>query len=144
MDQKLYDSGIETKLLQLRAPYYNAINPTAVHFVQENIIMTVNSLGHIVFLNEENNPLGEVDFPVDKDPSKYAHTAQYGEVKCGVENNCIIVYLPVYYWTDSYPHCDGESDRWSRYVSRWFRVIFDCSSRQITIIDKEDAEDGLV
>ena len=136
MDQKTFDSRTQTEPLQLHAPYYNAILPTTIFFAQENVSAFVNSLGHIEFFDGENHTLGSVDFPVHKDPSAYGHTAQYGTVKCTADGSTVTIFLPVYYWTDSYPHCDGESDRWSRHVSRWFRVVFDCGTQQIRVLDR--------
>lgn len=136
MDQKTFDSSKQIEQLELKAPYYNAINPTTVSFVQEKCALYVDSLGHIEFFDEENRSVGAVDLPVDKDPSAYGHSAQYGTVKCGADGSTITVTLPVYGWEDSYPHCDGESDRWSRYVARWFRVVFDCAKREITVLDR--------
>ena len=135
MDHITFDCSIRSTPLQIDAPYYNAIKDTTVCFLQENISVFVNSLGHIEFFDTEKCSLGFVDFPVHKDPSEYGHTAQYGTIKCISDGNTITFFLPVYYWTDSYPHCDGESDRWSRHISSWFRVVFDCSTQQISILD---------
>lgn len=131
-----YDSNIATKPLEINAPYYNAILDTTIFFEQEKISLFINSLGHIVFSSESGDVLGSLDLPVHKDPSEYGHTAQYGQVKCTADGQNITIYLPIYYWEDSYPHCDGESDRWSRYVSRWFRVVFHCNTHQITILEE--------
>ena len=136
MDCKTVDSETQTDRLKLTAPYYNAIDPTEICFTQEKVFVCVDSLGHIEFFDGEKHSLGFVDFPVDKDPSKYAHTAQYGGMELSADGKNVTVHLPIYYWTDSYPHCDGESDRWDRYVSRWFRVVFHCETRQITVLDK--------
>lgn len=137
MEHKTYNSTGCTEPLELVAPYYNAINPTMVLFEQEQIYASVDSLGHIEFFGAEQQSLGFVDLPVHKDPSEYGHTAQYGNVRCSADGSTVTVYLPVYGWTDNYPHCDGESDRWDRYISRWFRVVFDCGTQQISILDKE-------
>lgn len=136
MDHKNFDSSTKSDHLQIIAPYYNAINPTTVSFEQEKISVFVNALGHIEFFDAKEQSLGFVDLPVAKDPSEYGHTAQYGTVECTADGSTITIFLPVYGWTDSYPYCDGESDRWDRYTARWFRVIFDCSTHQITILDR--------
>ena len=138
MDYRMYDSAVEQARLLLKAPYYNAINPTTISFVQEKIAVSADSLGHIEFFDEENRSLGTVDLPVDKDPSNYGHTAQYGEIECCADGVSITLFLPIYGWDDSYPYCDGESDRWSRYISRYFRVVFDCKTQKIAILDKEN------
>ena len=44
--------------------------------------------------------------------------------------------FPEYTWTDHYPHCDGESDRWDRYISRWFRIVFNCESKEAAVLDR--------
>ena len=135
MDHKVYDSNVQSNDLQLKAPYYNAIVPTTILFAQEKISAFVNSLGHLEFFDDAGNSLGFVDIPVHKDPAAYAHSAQYGEVLYSAQDNLIVFSFPVYYWTDSYPHCDGESDRWSRHISRWFRVTFDCAAHQLSVLD---------
>ena len=136
MDKKIYNSAIQTDTMEIKAFYYNAIDPTEVCFEQEKIFVTINSLGHIEFYDAEKNSLGFVDFPVSDDPSKYAHTAQYGEIRCASNGKEITVFLPIYWWDDSYPHCDGESDRWIRHTDRWFRVVFDCENKKIEVMDK--------
>ncbi len=137
MEHKTFDSAAGIEYLKLTAPYYNAIVPTTVYFQQEKISVSVDSLGHIAFFDGEGHPLGSVDLPVHKDPSNYGHTAQYGEVRCGADGSTITIHLPIYYWTDNYPHCDGESDRWDRHVDGWFRVVFDCATHAIMILDRE-------
>ena len=137
MDRITFNSTERTERLTIRAPYYNAINPTTVAFAQEKVSVFVNSLGHVEFFDDEETSLGFVDIPVSKDPSEYGHTAQYGTVECSATGSTVTVHLPVYGWSDSYPNCDGESDRWSRYTSRWFRVVFDCEKRKIEILDRD-------
>ncbi|MBR2640524.1 MAG: hypothetical protein IKD39_08175, partial [Oscillospiraceae bacterium] len=80
--------------------------------------------------------LHSLDFPVSKDPSEYGHSTQYGEIRCVVVEKEIILYIPVYGWNDSYPYCDGESDRWQRYIARWFRIVFNCKTGEISVLDK--------
>ena len=136
MDNITYNSAEKIDLLEIKAPYYNAINPTAVYFEQEKIYVTMDSLGHFEFLNEGKEILHSLDFPVSKDPSEYGHSAQYGEIRCVVVEKEIILYIPVYGWNDSYPYCDGESDRWQRYIARWFRIVFNCKTSEISVLDK--------
>jgi len=133
---KVYNSSEGTDYLELQAPYYNAINPTKVKFQQEQISAYVDSLGHVEFYDMDENSLGFVDVPVDEDPSKYAHSAQYGTVKCMADGDKITFQLPVYDWDDYYPNCDGESDRWNRRTIRWFNIEFDCKTQQIMILNK--------
>lgn len=136
MDKKTYNSSISNDCIKITAPYYNAINPTTVFFEPEKVSVSMNSLGHIEFFDESENSLGFVDFPVSDDPSEYAHSAQYGEIRCSSDGKEITVFLPVYWWSDSYPHCDGESDRWTRHVDRWFSIVFDCVSKKISVVGK--------
>lgn len=137
MEYKTFDSSTRTEPLELTAPYFNAILPTTVTFVREQISLFVDSLGHVEFFDAAQRSLGKVELPVHKDPSAYGHTAQYGNAKCTADGGSITLFLPVYSWTDSYPHCDGESDRWDRHVDRWFRVVFDCTSHTVSILDRE-------
>lgn len=136
MENKTFDSSVQAEALELKAPYYNAIVPTTVRFVREDVSVYVDALGHIEFFGGDGQSLGVVDVPVDKDPSKYGHTAQYGTVKCGADGGSVTLTMPVYGWHDSYPYCDGESDRWDRYVARWFRVVYDCRSGEIAVLDR--------
>lgn len=136
MDRKTFDSSTRTERLTLKAPYYNAIVPTTVFFERESVSAYVDSLGHIEFFDGEENSLAAVDVPVAKDPSDYGHSAQYGTVECTAVNGIITFFMPVYGWEDSYPHCDGEGDRWSRYTARWFRVVFDCAAKEIAVLDR--------
>lgn len=136
MYHRNYNSAAQTEPLRIPAPYYNAIDPTAVFFEVERITATVDSLGHIEFFDQDKQSLGFVDVPAAESPDLYAHSGQYGEVHCRAESGRVIFDLPVYRWVDHYPHCDGESDRWSRYVVRWFRVEFDCRTRMISIVDR--------
>ena len=134
---KEYNSNERTDYLKMNAPYYNAIESTKITFGVEEIVATIDSLGHIEFFDMEENSLGYVDFPVSKDPSEKGHTAQYGDAQCCANGSEIRFQLPVYGWEDNYPHCDGESDRWDRYIARWFEVIFDCNTKQISVVGNE-------
>lgn len=136
MEHKVYDRMVKTDELVITAPYYNAINDTTVLFAQERISVFMNAQGHIEFFDENGTSFGFVDVPVSEDPSDYAHSAQYGEVRCISDGKTIKLSLPVYWWSDSYPHCDGESDRWTRHISRWFSIIFDCETKTISVCDK--------
>ena len=40
----------------------------------------------------------------------------YMDVFITTANECVIFQLPEYDWTDHYPDCDGESDRWDATV----------------------------
>jgi len=137
MDYKTFDSQLNTEPLVLTAPYYNAINPTIVSFPREHVQVSMDALGHIAVSDENGNPLAAIELPVSKDPSKYGHTAQYGNMRCAADGSTVTVFLPVYYWSDNYPYCDGESDRWDRHISQWFRVVFDCGTGQLTILDRD-------
>lgn len=136
MVEMSYNSVKQTDYAALHAPYYNAIRDTEILFEEEKIIATVNSVGHIEFFDEEKQSLGAVDIPAAESPDMYAHSGQYGEVRYKAEKDVISFELPLYRWEDSYPHCDGESDRWSRYVVRWFHVVFDVKTKQIAIPDR--------
>lgn len=136
MDHKRYNSAVSGEPITITALYYNAIEPTTVFFEQEQTSVSMDALGHIAFFDANRQPLGAVDFPVSDDPSKYAHTAQYGQIRCCADGKRITVSLPVYWWSDNYPHCDGESDRWDRHISRWFHILFDCETKAISVSDR--------
>ncbi len=136
MDHKTFNSAEQSDYLKLTAPYVNAINPTSVLFEVEKVSAFVNSLGHIEFFDEANQSLGFVDVPAAESPDLYGHSGQYGEMYYKTDGGTIRFKLPVYGWDDCYPNCDGESDRWDRYVARWFYVVFDCQTQKITIHDR--------
>ena len=136
MTEKRYDSAASCEPLEIKAFYYTAIEPTVVHFEQEKIFVSMDSLGHFEFVDEEQNKLAVLDYPVSKDPSEYGHSAQYGEIRCSSDGKEITIFLPVYGWEDNYPNCDGESDRWDRYISRWFRIVFNCESKEVSVLDR--------
>jgi hypothetical protein len=136
MDYKLFNSAEQSDYLKLTAPYVNAINPTTVLFQGEKVSAFVDSLGHIAFFDESNQSLGFVDIPAAESPDLYGHSGQYGELYCKSDGERIQFKLPVYGWDDCYPYCDGESDRWDRYVARWFYVVFDCKTRTISVQDR--------
>lgn len=136
MENKVFNSTAQADYLELTAPYYNAIYDTMVSFEVENISVFVNSLGHVEFYDHNERSLGFVDYPAAESPDMYAHSGQYGTVRCSSDGEKIRIQLPVYEWLDSYPHCDGESDRWTRRTLRWFDVVFDCKTRQINVEGK--------
>lgn len=135
MDQKTYNSDLTQDYIEITAPYYNAINDTTVFFAQEKVSVSMNALGHIHFYDDKEASLGFVDIPVSKDPSDYAHSAQYGQIRCASDGKEITIFLPSYWWSDSYPDCDGEYDRWTRHIDHWFRIIFDCETQNISMVD---------
>ena len=133
--ERIYKNKKDCTYMELEAPYYNAIETTEVIFEKEGVIAYADSLGHIEFYNLEKNSLGMADVPVSKDPTEKGHQAQYGDMRCYVKENTICFELPVYGWEDNYPHCDGEFDRWDRYIARWFLITFDYVTHEICIID---------
>ena len=135
MELIVYDSSVNSDEITINAPYYNAIRPTKVLFEQEKLSISVDSLGHIEFFDSNDLSLGFVDVPAAKSPDLYGHTGQYGTVWCKTDGDQIWVRLPVYYWEDYYPHCDGESDRWNRKTSGHFYVVFNCQTKEISIKD---------
>ena len=137
MEQLIFDSAVRTDPLTIKAPYYNAILPTAVSFVREHTTLCIDSLGHIEFCGDGMPQSCTLDLPVHKDPTAYGHSAQYGEVKCASDGHTVTLYLPLYDWEDSYPNCDGESDRWSRYIVRWLCVVYDCETHTAAVLDKK-------
>ena len=136
MDHFVFNSKTRTAPLELKAPYYNAINPTTVVFEEEGFSAYMDSVGHIEFYDGENHSLGFVDVPCAESPDMYAHSGQYGTMECSADGETITITLPVYDWEDYYPHCDGESDRWNRKTIRHFRVVFDCTAKTIAVLDR--------
>lgn len=136
MDHITYDSSVKSDDIKIEAPYYNAIRPTKISFVREHISALVDSLGHVEFLDSEDRSLGFVDVPAAEAPDLYAHSGQYGTVWCSAQGDELRIRLPIYQWEDDYPHCDGESDRWTRRTIRHFQVVFNCKTLELSLRDR--------
>ena len=50
-----YNSDEQKDFKEIDAPYYNAILSSKITFEKENVIATIDSLGHIEFFDMEEN-----------------------------------------------------------------------------------------
>ncbi len=102
------------------------------------------SLNEIVFINENiivniEARMGEIDF-YDPDSNKLLHTKievpssgdeKFSEIKCKVEGGQIKLGFPQYTYKDNYPHCDSESDRWTKIISGFDFLVYDIKNNCI-------------
>lgn len=97
------------------------ISQNEISFIRENCIVTVEAkTGKIVFCDSEGNQrlAASVELPRSGDE-------KFSEVKCMAEGDRIKLGFPQYAYKDSYPNCDGEHDRWTKYLSGFTYVCYD-------------------
>lgn len=97
------------------------VSQNEIVFTNENIIVTVESrTGEVKFYNSEQRELlsTKVETPSSGDE-------RFSEVKCIVEGEQIKLGFPQYSYKDNYPHCDGESDRWTKTISGFEFLCYD-------------------
>lgn len=88
------------------------ISLTNIRFVKEEITVQIEAkTGEVKLLNPEGEELSsaKVDVPTYGDE-------KFSEVKCLVENGQLKLGFPQYGYEDHYPNCDGEHDRWTKYI----------------------------
>ena len=79
--------------------------PLRVFFPRENVVLTADREGNVL-LHSPDGTLIRKDQAVRKD-------RLFGQVTCSVIGEGIRLRFDVLNWTDHYPHCDGEYDRWT-------------------------------
>ena len=124
--QIAFDSAArpEGELLTLAAGY---VSLNAIDFVQEQITVQIESkTGDVVFFDSSARPLLSVKVPVPTDgDEKLSH------VNCAVSGEVIRLGFPEYDYEDTYPHCDGESDRWKKVIAGYRYLCYDCKNNCI-------------
>ena len=100
------------------------VSTTEVSFANEGIVAVVTAAGKVDFLDAARNMLASACVPADDDGR-----GCYVSLACKVEDDKIYLRFPIYSWTDHYPHCDGESDRWDARVIRYHEpIVLDVST----------------
>jgi hypothetical protein len=92
-----------------------------ITFINEKIIVNIEAkTGAITFCDLASNELlsTTIETPASGDD-------KYSEVACSVEGEQIKLGFPQYTYKDNYPHCDGESDRWTKIVSGFRYLCYD-------------------
>ncbi len=105
MESIVFDSreSREPKVFSIACGY---ISTTWFDFVSEGVKAKIEAKGHVEFYRgDELMEAYDVPRP-DSGRELFMH------VRCSVSDDSVILEFPVYSWTDNYPHCDGESDRW--------------------------------
>lgn len=104
---------------------YISLNEIA--FTNENIIVNIESrTGEIEFYDLKSNKLlsYKVETPSSGDE-------KFSEIQCIVVDGQIKLGFPQYIYKDNYPHCDGESDRWSKEISSFSFLCYDFRNNRI-------------
>lgn len=55
MYETTYNSDVQNEFKTIDAPYYNAIVSSEITFEKEQVVATIDSLGHIEFFDLEKN-----------------------------------------------------------------------------------------
>ncbi len=113
------------KKLQLATGY---ISSTNIFFELEKMFIRIEAKGYIEFLDCNEVLLTSINIP-----EQTGGKETYNEVICGVEDNKIILKLPIVEWIDNYPHCDGEHDRWDTKTIGYHTLTFDLQTNAITL-----------
>ena len=83
------------------------ISTSYILLEKESIILKVEAIGEIEFLNVEEEVLCKAKVDRQVGGSKC-----YEEIYLTVDSGIITIDFPIYEWFDNYPNCDGEYDRW--------------------------------
>ena len=114
-DSSVYPNG---QTLNLACGY---VSLNEITFINESIIVSIEArTGEIGFYDLESNKLlsAKMQPPATGDE-------KFSEVKCSAESEQIKLGFPQYTYKDNYPHCDGESDRWTKTVSGFDYLYYD-------------------
>ena len=95
---------LEDKQFHLACGYYTT---TAFFFEKAGFGVVINCNGTFAFYAASGEQLETVEAKPMRDGR-----GCYMDVFVTTEENRVIFRLPDYIWYDSYPDCDGESDRW--------------------------------
>lgn len=103
------------------------ISLTKITMCNENISITIEAkTGEICFFDAASQLLlsAKVKVPSSGDE-------KFSEVKCIAEGNQIKLGFPQYSYKDHYPNCDGEYDRWTKYISGFDFLCYDIQNNCI-------------
>ena len=104
------------------------ISATEILFEEEKTVVRIDAKGAVDFLDSEDKLIAAINIP-EQTGGKEAYT----EVLCSVEDDCILLKLPVVEWIDNYPHCDGEHDRWDSKIIGYHNLAFDLKTKKIVL-----------
>ena len=81
---------------------------TSFFFEKANLRVDIHCRGSFTFYTVN----GDKAETIKLKPMKTGREC-YMDILITTEDDAVIFQLPEYRWIDHYPHCDGESDRWS-------------------------------
>ena len=117
-----------TKEYQLATGY---ISTTEIYFEAEKTVIRIEAAGKVTFMDNEENVIVSVNVP-----EQTGGKGTYNDVICSVEENKIVLKLPVVEWIDNYPHCDGEHDRWDCRTIGYHMVKFEPETNKAEVINE--------
>ena len=123
---KIYNSKKDVNLKFDLANGY--ISTTEILLEAEKMVIKIDAKGYVEFLDFEDMVIASINIP-EQTGGKEVYT----EVMCGIENESLLLKLPIVKWIDNYPHCDGEHDRWDTKIIGCHVLTFDLLTNQINL-----------
>lgn len=140
MNHRIYDSQLtyhcllrNTEGISL-AGHYGHIDDTCLHFIRQNLLVTVEEQGAVTFTREDGTQLARTF--VDPFSPKGIH----GDCLCRFREGKILLLFARYDYIDTYPDCDGEYDRWIAREVGFQCLAYDVTSGEITLSKVETPE----
>ena len=97
------------------------ISRTEIAFTHEKITVSIEAkTGEVDFYDPDGKKRlsARVEIPSSGDE-------KFSEVQCVAAGGQIKLGFPQYTYTDNYPHCDGEHDRWTKTLSGFDYLCYD-------------------
>lgn len=104
IDAVIY-SNEDFQQVKLSCGFYET---TYILLKDEKKEVDIHCSGLIKIFDEKNKLISQT-----KAPKSEGGREIYMDVLMKVEHQQVFLKFPIYEWIDHYPHCDGESDRWS-------------------------------
>lgn len=104
---------------------------TYILFEEENVLASIECTGEIKFRKPD-------DFSVLASatmPKQEGGRGIYMDVTCSRDGGHIVLQMPIYSWTDHYPNCDGESDRWTTETIGFHTVRYSVETGEIAVAE---------
>ena len=120
------ESGEALKNFHLSCGFYET---TYVLLKDEKMEIDIHYSGKITVFNEKNQVILRTEAPKSE-----GGRGIYMDCDMKVEDHKAIIHFPIYSWIDHYPHCDGESDRWSTKTMGYHLVTIDLKTLEVTIV----------
>lgn len=98
------DENLTEERFHLACGYYTT---TSFMFEKANFAVVIDCNGTFTFYTADGAELENV-----KAKPMEGGRERYMDVFVTTDDDGVTFKLPDYSWSDNYPHCDGESDRW--------------------------------